>query len=134
VLLAVSPVALNQFVIALTREELSEDPHDFIAVHLLQTTHGLHGSATVFGAIYLLTHGMAKIVLVAALIKNKLWAYPWMIAFLLAFICYQLYRVAIGPTLAITGLTIFDVTIVWLTYREYHKELATRRVRSGSAA
>ncbi len=38
-------------------------------------------------------HGIAKIVLVALRLKDKLWAYPWLIGLLLAFIAYQLYRI-----------------------------------------
>jgi uncharacterized membrane protein len=34
------------------------------------------------GAVYLLAHGLVKVILVAALLKNQLWAYPWTIAFL----------------------------------------------------
>ena len=81
----------------LTQGELSEDPHDFIATHLLHTANGLTGDAVLFGAIYLLIHGLVKIVLVVALLLNKLWAYPWMIAVLLLFIGYQLYRIAWTP-------------------------------------
>ncbi|WP_053544309.1 hypothetical protein [Corynebacterium deserti] len=33
-----------------------------------------------FSSICLLTHGLVKVVLVAVVLKNKLWAYPWMIA------------------------------------------------------
>jgi uncharacterized membrane protein len=34
---------------------------------------------------------------VAALLKNQLWAYPWMIGFLGVFIGYQLYRLRYSP-------------------------------------
>jgi uncharacterized membrane protein len=67
------------------------------------------------------------VVLVLALLRNKLWAYPWMIAFLVAFICYQLYRIALDVTLGLTALTIFDAIIVWLTWREYHKQRTARQ-------
>jgi uncharacterized membrane protein len=30
----------------------------------------------VFGAVYLLAHGLVKVILAAALLKNRLWAYP----------------------------------------------------------
>ena len=72
--------------VRLTQHELSEDPNDFIARHLLGYTHGLTGSAVTFAAVYLLVHGIVKIVLVAALLRNQLWAYPWMIGFLLLFV------------------------------------------------
>jgi uncharacterized membrane protein len=127
-LLVVSPVTIDRLVTSLTQHELSEDPHDFVATHLLKSAHGLTGSAVLFGAIYLLAHGVVKVILVAALLKNRLWAYPWMIGFLGVFIVYQLYRLSLQPSLGLTALTIFDAAIAWLTYREYHKQLAVARV------
>jgi uncharacterized membrane protein len=111
-------------VTGLTQHELSEDPNDFLATHLLRTAHGLTGSAVLFGAVYLLAHGVVKVVLVAALLKNQLWAYPWMIAFLGVFIVYQLYRLSLKASVGLTALTTVDAAIAWLTYREYRKQLA----------
>ena len=123
-LLALTPATINHLVSRLTQHELSEDPNDFIARHLLGYAHGLTGSAVTFGAIYLLLHGITKIVLVAALLRNQIWAYPWMIGFLLIFIGYQLYRLALSLTFGLSALTIFDVFIVWLTWREWRKQRA----------
>lgn len=120
-LLVVSPSTINQIVVRLTQHELSEDPHDYIAEHLLRYAHGLTGAAVTFAAVYLLAHGIAKIVLVAALLRNKRWAYPWMIALLLAFIGYQLYRIALKPSIGLIALTIFDAAVAWLTWREWRK-------------
>jgi uncharacterized membrane protein len=75
-LLVVSPATIDRVVTSLTQHELSEDPHDFLATHLLKTAHGLTGSAVLFGAVYLLAHGLVKVVLVAALLKNQLWPIP----------------------------------------------------------
>jgi uncharacterized membrane protein len=127
-LLVVSPATIDRLTIALTQHELSEDPHDFLATHLLHATGGLTGSAVQFGAAYLLSHGVIKIVLVAALLRNKLWAYPWMIAFLIAFIVYQVYRLTFAPSIGLVALTVFDAFIVWLTYREYRKQRIIGRV------
>src|SRR5256886_6339428 len=60
-LLVVSPATINQLVRSLTQHELSQDPHDFIATHLLNAANGLTGSSARFGAIYLLLHGVVKI-------------------------------------------------------------------------
>jgi uncharacterized membrane protein len=130
-LLFVSPGDIYHLVAALTQEELSEDPHDFIATHLLHTANGLTGSAVIFGAIYLLLHGAVKVVLVIALLLNKLWAYPWMIIVLLIFIGYQLYRIALQPSVGLVALTIFDAVIVALTWREYRRQ---RRIPTDHAS
>lgn len=118
-LLFATPASLHHLAFAWTREDLSEDPGDLIATHLLHTTDGLTGNAVLFGAAYLLAHGIVKVVLVIALLLNKLWAYPWMIVVLLLFIGYQIYRIILDPTIGLIALTVFDVIIVALTWREY---------------
>src|SRR5215472_880323 len=119
-LLFLSPHAIQHLVRVLTAHELSEDPHDLLARYLLHTTAHVNTGITIFGAIYLLSHGIAKIVLVALVLRDKLWAYPWLIVLLLAFIAYQLYRItAVQFSIGLTLLTIFDAFLVWLTWREY---------------
>jgi uncharacterized membrane protein len=49
-----------------------------------------------------------------------------MLAFLLVFIVYQIYRMTFAFSIGLLGLTIFDVVVVWLTYREYGKQRAAR--------
>lgn len=129
-LLLVSPATINRLVGYLTQHELSEDPHDFLATHLLHAADTLSASSVQFGAAYLLTHGVVKIVLVTALLKDKLWAYPWMIAFLAVFILYQIYRMTFAFSIGLLGLTLFDAVIVWLTYREYGKQRLKKRPAS----
>jgi uncharacterized membrane protein len=101
-LLVVSPTTIDQLSRFLTQHELSEDTHDFLATHLLHAAGSLTGSSLEFGALYLLSHGLIKIVLVTALLRDKIWAYPWMIVFLIVFIVYQIYRMtfafSIGPS------------------------------------
>jgi uncharacterized membrane protein len=121
-LLFQSPSGIRHIVAVLTQGELSEDPHDVVARYLLHTASGLTGSAVFFGAIYLLLHGAVKVVLVTALLLNKLWAYPCMIAVLLIFIGYQMYRIALHPGAGLIALTVFDSMIVALTWREYRRQ------------
>ena len=126
-LLFVSPHAIEHLVRALTAHELSEDPHDLIARYLLHSTSHLSVGITLFGAIYLPSHGIAKIVLVALVLRDKLWAYPWRIALLLAFIAYQIYRItAVNFSAGLTALTVFDAALAWLTWREYQSRRALR--------
>jgi uncharacterized membrane protein len=121
-LILASPERIRHIAILLTQGELSEDPHDLIATHLLHSADALTGGAVLFGAIYLLTHGAVKVVLVIALLLDKLWAYPWMIGFLTLFIGYQLYRIVLHPTAGLIALTIFDAVILALTVREYRRQ------------
>ena len=139
-LLFLSPHAIEQIVRTLTAHELTQDPHDVIARYLVHSTSHLSSGITLFGAIYLLSHGIAKIVLVALVLRDKLWAYPWLIVLLLAFIAYQIYRLAwIHFSIGLTALTVFDAALVWLTWREYRSKRAHKRgaippLRSSHAA
>jgi uncharacterized membrane protein len=124
-LLILSPSSIEHIARSLTAEELSKDPHDLIANYLLHTTSHLSSGVTLFGAIYLLSHGIAKIVLVVLVLRGRLWAYPWLIGLLLAFIVYQLYRITLVHfSIGLTALTVFDAFLVWLTWREYRAKRA----------
>jgi uncharacterized membrane protein len=125
-LLLVSKAQLDAWVVALTQHELSEDPNDFVATHLLSAEGHMSGGSLTFAAFYLLAHGVVKVVLVAAVLRDRLWAYPWMIGFLVLFIVYQAYLLVVAPTTGIALLTAFDVFMVWLTYREYEKRRLLR--------
>lgn len=117
--LMVPPARIGALVGALTQHEFSEDPDDLVATALVGLAGKLTISASIFAAIYLLLHGLVKIVLVWAVLRDKLWAYPWMIGFLLVFILYQGYELVVAYSWALALLTAFDVFIVWLTWHEY---------------
>jgi uncharacterized membrane protein len=69
---------------------------------------------------------------VVALLQDRDWAYPGMIALLGAFIVYQCYRLADRVTVGLTVLTLFDAFVVWLTWREWHAR--KRRVSEPATA
>lgn len=129
-LLFIKPGQIGAVAQFLTQHELSEDPHDFFANLVLHGSNSLaSGHATLFGAIYLLSHGLVKVVLVLAVLRDKLWAYPWLIVFLVIFILYQVYRMIVRFTLGMLLLTLFDIVVVWLTVREYRRN--KERAREG---
>jgi uncharacterized membrane protein len=130
-LLLVTPADLNGVVRALTQHELSSDPGDVVASWMVHAAERLTGSGLLFGAVYLLLHGMVKVVLVLALLRNKRWAYPWLVGVLLAFVGYQAYRIALTPTPGLIVLTAFDIAIVGLTWREYRRQTTDHFVSHG---
>jgi uncharacterized membrane protein len=68
-----------------------------------------------------------KVVLVVALLRNKLWAYPWMIAVLVCFVAFQVYEFASSPSYGLAFLTVFDLVVISLTWREYRRQRQHRR-------
>jgi uncharacterized membrane protein len=126
-LLIATPASIQHLADNLTRHELSTDPHDFIATFIMHSAHNLTATSTIFGAIYLLAHGLIKIGLVIALLYNKLWAYPAMLVVLLIFIVYQLIRLNQGFSWGLTILTVFDGFVFIMTWLEGRKQLILRR-------
>ena len=59
-----------------TRNELSEDPRDFVATRLREAAAHLSANAQLFAAIYVLAHGVIKALLVYGLLRDRLWAFP----------------------------------------------------------
>jgi uncharacterized membrane protein len=115
----VSPQTIVTIVEALVHSELLEDPRDIVANALLGAAKGLSLSGERFAVWYLISHGAVKLVLVAGLLRDKVWAYPASIVTLGLFIAYQLYRLTFAPSLALVVLTVFDVVVVGLIWHEY---------------
>ena len=133
VLLVMTPGQIQTAVAAVTRGELAEDPNDLVANLLVRYAGQLNVSLTFFGAWYLLVHGVVKVLLVAAVLRDHVWAYPWLIGFLIAFIGYQSYELVVHYSWGLLLLTLFDIFIVYLTVREYRRHKARRATESGTA-
>ena len=120
-LLLIKPQYLNQLALTLTQHELSEDPHDFLSSHILHSTENLAAGSLVFAALYLLSHGIVKIVLVVEILHDRFWAYLGLIYLTIGFMVYQSYRFSYSHSIGLLLLTVFDAVIVYLTAVEYRK-------------
>lgn len=130
-LLVIRPSQIDHLARWLTQGELSQDPHDFIANHILKTAHNLSGASLAFGAAYLLSHGLVKIVLVAEVWRDHLWAYVGLIGVTSLFVIYQVYRIIDKFSLSMLLLTIFDLIIIYLTQKEYRRHRARHDFAKG---
>lgn len=125
----VKPESLGWTLHAIFQHELSRDPHDFLASHLLHASVRLAHSDPLFASLYLLTHGLVKALLSILLWMNDLWAYPLAIAVFSAFSVYQIYRFIHTHSMFLLILTVFDVMIIYLTWEEYGAEKMRRAAR-----
>lgn len=105
----------------LTAGELAEDPNSFIAGHVLSYAHELAGRDKGFATLFLLSHGLIKVILVVGLLRSLPWAYPFAFVALGSFTIYQVWLIVHHFTIGMTLLTLFDLFIIWLTWREYQK-------------
>jgi len=125
----VNPEALTRGVRHLLLHELSKNPHDYIATHLLHSTMKLAAADPTFASIYLVSHGLVKALLVLALWFDKIWAYPLTIFVFGAFTAYQAYRFVITHSGFMAALAVFDLIIIYLTCTEYHMQRQRRAAR-----
>src|SRR5579859_1956651 len=114
----VSTSGIVALVNKVTQDELIEDPHDFVATHLLSMAHGFSVGSKNFYAFYLVSHGIIKLALVAGLLRNKLWAYPASLVVLGLFIIYQIYRFSYTQSVGLLVLTAFDLVVAVLIWHE----------------
>lgn len=119
VLFCIPRAALKALVIFLTAPELAEDPTDRVATLLQGLVHELGADTKLFASGYLLVHGLIKLFLVGGLLQGRLWSYPLSLWFLAVFIVYQCYRFAYTHSIWLVLLTVLDLIVAFLIWREY---------------
>lgn len=88
-----------------------------------------------FLVIYLLIHAAIKLVSVVGLLMNKRWAYPFALITLGILVLYQLHEIIfVKPSIFMILLTVFDVFILWLIWREYKQRYPQGRFLRRSRA
>ncbi len=120
-LLFADNAAIRRVVERVTMMELSEHPGDFVARYVLSMAQNLSLGTQQFYALYLAGHGLIKVLLVVGMLRNKIWSYPLALAALGLFVCYQLYRFSQGHSAGLLILTLFDLVVIVLIYRQYRE-------------
>lgn len=109
---------VTNVLVRIAEGELGEGS-DVFAQYLLHAAQQLSVTSAAFIGLYLLSRGLIKLALVIALLKNQLWAYPLSLVVLGAFVAYQLYQFAVGHSVFIALLTLFDLVVMYFIWREY---------------
>jgi uncharacterized membrane protein len=132
VLWFLKPADLNAIIRFLLQHDLSHDPHDWFAEHLVHAAAKTANASPAFASFFLLSHGAAKVALVVGLWMKKRWAYPLTIAVFAAFCAYQMYRYALRHSAWMLVLTILDVALIYLTWEQYGQQKGLGGAKSGS--
>jgi uncharacterized membrane protein len=128
----VSPGLIVRVVGFLTQDEIREDPHDLVANYLRHAASRFTLGSEHFLAVYLLGHGIVKLFVVLALLKNKLWGFPVALTVFGGFVVYQVYRITLTGGIGLIALTVVDLIVmwfIWLEYRAVKEHLANARDR-----
>ncbi|MDO5620573.1 MAG: DUF2127 domain-containing protein [Paracoccus sp. (in: a-proteobacteria)] len=118
-LLWVSHGAILNLVHWLTRNELIEDRHDYLASHVQALADRFSADSQHFYAIYLMGHGLVKLVVLLLLARRISAAYPLAIAVFSGFVVYQLHRWSLNHSPMMLALSAFDLLVIWLTWHEW---------------
>jgi uncharacterized membrane protein len=118
-LFVVRPETVTGILTMLTQHELSKHPHDIIANEVARLAQDSSPGSEMFAGVYLLSHGVIKVVLVVSLFRGRLWAYPAAMVVFALFIAYQMYRYVLEPSTSMIVLSVLDVVVIVLTWLEY---------------
>lgn len=116
-----TPNRLNLLITLISKGELGEDPTDFLMNYLVTFGHSFSIKSLQFVMLYLLSHGIAKMVVILMLWKKKPWAYPLSVIVFLLFIAYQLYHYTASRSIFLLLLTVLDIIMIILTILEYKR-------------
>ena len=116
-----TPNLLNGIIFWMTQDELQEDPHDFIAQFLVNFGHHFSLSIQHSLAIYLLLHGLIKLVVLFLLWRKIIWSYPLSILIFSGFIIYQISDFFLTHSVFMIVVSLIDLVMIYLTFLEYQK-------------
>lgn len=125
------PSHVSRVALELAGRESARHPHAAIG-RILESLGTSVLTVTLGGAIYLMVHGLAKVVLIAAALKGKSWGYVGLIAVLSVFAVFELYRFLTRQAYGLLALAIFDGFVVYLIAKEYRTHGSSRTRRSAS--
>lgn len=128
--LLVSPGSLHGLLVAIAGK-FQDHPGRFaafVAEHIAHIDKDLARGGLLIVVIFLISHGVVKLALVYALLKKLLWAYPYALVVLVAFLIYQVYVFVVHPTFGMALFALLDVVIIWLVWREWRVLLAEKVV------
>jgi uncharacterized membrane protein len=137
VLLLVSGAALR----GLTADVLSHDllgaPNGWLARHFVTGTAEFAAGSRTFAVVYLGLHGLVKLGLVVALLRQWWPAYPAAIVVLGVFVVYEVYRAVVTGSILLPFLAALDLAVIVLVVREYRlrrADMGNRRGEMGDRA
>lgn len=126
VLLVLPQQAVHRLVADVVTRDLLGPPDGTLSRHFVAGTAEFASGDRTFVLAYLALHGLIKLALVVALLREWRAAYPAAIVVLGIFVGYEVYRATQTGSLLLPFLAVFDAAVIVLVWREY------RALRLGS--
>lgn len=122
-----TPARLNALIARFTAGEIREDSHDLISNALINFGHHFTVGAQYLAAIYLLTHGLIKLITLFLLFRKIMWAYPISIVVFAGFIIYQMTEFFHNHHLTLLLVAALDLLMIILTILEFRSMRKARK-------
>ena len=128
--LIVAPTSLHAILVSVAGEAAEHQGRfaALIAENVAHVDKDLAKGGLVIVVLFLISHGVVKLALVYALLRKILWAYPYALLVLTAFLVYQLYVCILHPSLGMVIFALLDAAIIWIVWREWRTLLAEKVV------
>ncbi len=128
--LLISPSLVHSVLSAVAGEAGEHHAHmfRFIAEYVARLDNELAHSGLTFLIIFLIGHGVVKLVLVYCLLKEIVRAYPYALFILVLFLIYQVYVLFGDHSIGMWLFTILDIVIIYLVWGEW-RELHHKSVK-----
>ena len=107
-------------------------PRGALAERFAAGEAALTGGDRTFAVVYLIAHGLVKLGLVVALLREVRPAYPLAIGVLAVFVVYEALRAARTGSAALWAAAALDLAVIALVLREYRRLTAARPPPRGS--
>ncbi len=105
----------------LTRNELTQDPQDDMALWFRHLAESFPIQTQHFYALYLIGHGTLKLIMVFLLARRIRWAYPASMVVLTGFVIYEFRDFLITNSLPSLALCLLDAVMIGLVWREWRE-------------
>lgn len=103
----------------LNSHDLTDAPQDPVVQGTETLVHSLAATPDNFYYLYLVMHGLLKLIMVILLARRVRWAYPAAMALLTIFVIYQVYEFNQSHSFYLLLLCGFDTFMIVLVGREY---------------
>ncbi len=115
----IPPSFITTTALFITQHAFPTNPNNPLAVYFLSEANHFSSGTAAFVGLYLLSRGLIKLVLIIALLRNQLWAYPVSLVVLALFVLYQVYQIITTHSPIVVAITLFDLVVMYFIWREY---------------
>jgi len=130
ILLATLPSSVfTRTILFLTQHDVGDGTKDWVYRELSQAVSTLAGHSA-FSVFYLLSHGVVKVSLAAALLRGLKWAYPAALGVFGLLAGYEVCRFVAHPGVMMGLIIAVDIAVIILIWSHWKEESGKRKPRA----